>query len=104
MTPHFGLVNESTSDFAGDVYYCGNLVVFDLTTFEGLGGGDFSFDGTYEGETAGFIGKLHFKIVNFMIVGKLNCHGTGIFEGKLIKGTTLGALGGATIVQISIWN
>jgi len=104
MTPHFGYVNETTSDFAGDVYYCGNLVVFDMTTFEGLGGGDFLFDGTYQGDAAGFIGKLHFKIVDFMIVGKLNCQGTGIFEGMHIKGTSLGPLGAPTIVQISIWN
>ena len=104
MTPHYGHVTSSDSDFAGDVYYCGNLVIFDLTTFEGLGGGVFTFDGTYNGEDAGFIGKLHFKIVDGEIIGKLNCHGTGIFEGNLIKGTSVGALGGVTVVQITIWN
>jgi len=104
QTPHYGIVTASDSDFAGDVYYCGNLVVFDLATFEGLGGGDFEFTGTYNGEFAGFIGKLHFKIVNFMIIGKLNCHGFGAFEGNHLKGTSLGALGGSTTVQLTIWN
>ncbi len=104
MTPHYGYVTSSDSNFVGDVYYNGNLVIFDLTTFEGLGGGIFEFTGTYNGETAGFTGRLHFKIVDFMIIGTLKCHGLGIFEGKLIKGTSLGVLGGATSVQISIWN
>lgn len=104
QTPHYGHVTASDSDFLGDVYYCGNLVIFDLTTFEGLGGGDFEFDGTYNGETAGFTGKLHFKIVDFMIIGKLNLHGFGAFEGNHIKGTSLGVLMGSTTVQITIWN
>ena len=104
MTPHYGSVTPTHTDFAGDVYYCGNLVLFDPAMWLGLGGGEFIFDGTYDGETAEFIGKLHFKIENFQITGKLNCFGTGIFEGNHIKGISLGSLGGATIVQISIWN
>ncbi len=104
MTPHYGSVTDSYTGFIGTVYYCGNLVLFDPANWVGLGGGVFKFDGAYNGNVAGFIGKLHFKIENFQIIGKLTCHGTGIFEGKLIKGTSLGALGGATVVQISIWN
>lgn len=104
MTPHYGHITYSDSSLVGNVYYCGNLVLFDLALFEGLGGGIFEFTGEYDYETAGFYGKIHFKIKDFTIVGKLNCHGTGAFEGKLIKGTFIGALGGATDVQISIWN
>jgi hypothetical protein len=103
-TPHYGYITTSDADMVGNVFYTGNLVVFDLTTFEGLGGGVFEFNGNYDYETAGFSGRMNFKIKDFLIIGKLTAHGTGIWEGKLIKGTMLGVLGGATQVQITIWN
>ena len=104
MTPHYGVVIASDSDFTGDVYYIGNLVLFDPALFEGLGQGILELTGTYNGMYAGFDARMHFKIENFMIIGKINGHGYGAFEGNHIKGTFVAALGGVTSVQMFIWN
>ncbi len=53
QTPHYVVV--TTGDIAGDVYYCGNLIL-DETTYSGKGGGIFEFTGEYKGEPASFKG------------------------------------------------
>ena len=103
-TPHEGLVTWSDSDFYGEIYYCGN-VMLKLVTLDGVGGGYFSFTGIYgEGTVAGFYGKLNFKIESYYLTGTFNFHGTGAFEGKLLKGTSEGFVGGPYTAQLIIWN
>ncbi|MBK5134049.1 hypothetical protein JJE00_06440 [Candidatus Bathyarchaeota archaeon] len=76
---------------SGGLYYLGDLTL-NLTTYVGRGGGLFEFTGEYNGLPAGFVGKMHFKIENFLITGTFNCHGSGSLEG-LLKGTLVGPLG-----------
>ena len=84
QTPHYGKV--TVGDIEGEVYYCGNLIL-DLNTLSGKGGGIFEFTGKYNGEAAGFKGKLIFEIEDRVLTGTLNCPGSGAFEGILLKGT-----------------
>ena len=102
QTPHYGVV--TTGDIEGDIYYCGNLIL-DLNTFSGKGGGTFQFTGTYNGEAAGFKGKMIFEIENFALTGTLNCPGSGAFKNTLIKGTvsTVIILTHTTYVTIVLW-
>jgi hypothetical protein len=100
-TPHYGIV--TTGDIEGDIYYNGN-VVLDFVTFDGKGGGIFEFTGYYEGEAAGFRGKMLFVIEGGIVYGTLNCPGSGAFNGLLFKGTVVAPLGGTTIVELTIWN
>jgi hypothetical protein len=104
MTPHWGVILSSDADLTGDVFYIGNLVLTDPAMWVGLGGGTFEFDGLYNGLAAGFSGRFNFKIADFQVVGKLNCHGIGAFEGMLIKGTIIGFLGAPATVEITLWN
>lgn len=100
-TPHEGKVDTSDSDFSGDLYYSG-ILILDLSTYIGRGGGLFVFTGQYLGEDAGFVGKLHFDFNGGYIIGKFNCHGTGSLQG-LIKGTYEGWAGGIYTAQLIIW-
>ena len=103
-TPHVGIVTWSDADFHGDIYYCGNVMLV-LATYSGLGGGIFELTGFYgEGTAAGLIGRLNFKIEFGYLTGTFNLHGTGAFEGKLLKGTCEGGLGGPYEAQLIIWN
>ena len=104
MTPHYGEIITEESPLYGDVYYIGNLVIFDLVTFDGLGQGIFEFTGYYNCLPASFAGKMHFKIENAFITGAFVCHGEGALEGKLIKGTFESFLGAPTSVVLVIWN
>ncbi len=104
MTPHWGEIISEESPLQGDVYYIGNLVIFDLATFDGLGQGIFEFTGHYGSAEAGFEGKMHFKIKNAFITGAFVCHGSGALEGKLLKGTFEAFLGAPTSVVLVIWN
>ena len=100
QTPHYGEV--ISGDIVGDIYYCGNLIL-DLATYSGKGGGVFEFTGEYEGEPAGFKGKLLFEIEFGVVFGTLNCPGTGAFENILLKGTIDSVLGGSTLVSLILW-
>ena len=103
-TPHYGYVSYSDIDFGGDIYYCGN-VMLDFATWNGVGGGYFEFTGFYgEGITVGLTGKLNFKIVAGYLTGTFNFFGSGAFEGKHLKGTCEGPLGGPYEAQLIIWN
>ena len=103
-TPHYGEVTWSDTDFYGDIYYCGNIMAF-LPDWTGVGGGFFDFTGYYgEGAAAGLYGRLNFEIENAYLTGTFNLHGTGAFEGKLLKGTFEGVIGGLYTGQLIIWN
>ncbi|MHA1945169.1 MAG: hypothetical protein ACXAC6_13475 [Candidatus Hodarchaeales archaeon] len=100
QTPHTGVV--TAGDIGGSVYYCGNLKI-DWSTFCGKGGGMFEFTGFYNGEAAGFKGKLIFEIVDAELTGTLNCLGSGAFENVLLKGTMYTILGGTAEVTLVLW-
>jgi len=103
-TPHEGIVTWSDTDFYGEIYYCGNIML-NLVTLDGVGGGYFEFTGVYlEGTVAGFTGRLNFKIKGYYLTGTFNFFGTGAFEGKLLKGTCEGVVGGPYTAQLIIWN
>jgi len=103
-TPHEGEVTWSDTDFYGDIYYSGNIMLV-LATYDGVGGGIYEFTGFYgEGNAVGFYGRHNFKIEMGYLTGTFNFHGTGAFEGKLIKGTGEGPLGGPYNGQLIIWN
>ena len=103
QTPHYGHVTEG--DITGDIYYCGNLIL-DLATLSGKGGGIFEFTGLYNGEAAGFRGKMIFEIKSLVLTGTLNCPGTGAFANMLFKGTvdTIIIVSDLTYVTLVVWN
>lgn len=105
MTPHWGEVSDSDSDFYGDIYYIGNLKL-NLNTYSGRGGGYIDFEGYYNGIDAGFWGIMYFTIDELVLNGKMVLHGTGAFDGCLIKGTvsTILFVIPTTYVTITIWN
>ncbi len=107
-TPHDGHVVTGDSDFYGDLFLMSSLNVFDdmmaLTTLNSVGWGTFSFEGNYWEEAVGFTGQINFKIHEWYMIGKFTCHGSGGFEGSLIKGTIEGWIGGTNIVQMTIMN
>ena len=100
-TPHYGPI--IAGDIEGDIYYNGN-VELDFVTYCGKGGGIIEFTGTYNGDAAGFRGRLHFVIEFGVIIGTLNCPGSGAFNGLLLKGTFIAILGGNTVVNMIIHN
>ena len=104
QTPHFGTVQEG-GDIAGTLYYCGNLIL-DTISFNGKGGGYFEFTGEYHGAPAGFWGIMYFDIEALVLTGTLNLHGTGAFEGMLLKGTvyTILFVMPTTFVSLVVWN
>lgn len=103
-TPHDGEVKWSDTDFYGDVFYSGNIKL-NMVTYCGLGGGFFELTGFYgEGAELSLYGRLNFKIEFGYLTGTLNLHGTGALEGKLLKGTTEGMIGGTYTGQLIIWN
>lgn len=107
-TPHIGNVSYCEADFYGDLYLLSDLTVFDdilnPTTFNSVGRGIFEFTGYYNGDIAGFEGKMNFVIENFYITAKFVCHGTGAFDGHLLKGTVEHWLGGLCYAEMVIWN
>jgi len=102
-TPHEGIVTGSDALFDGNFIYIGDIML-KLVTLDGVGGGYFEFYGTYNEIAAGFVGILIFKIKGYYLTGTFNCHGTGAFEGKLLKGTIEGVVGGPYQAQLIIWN
>ena len=105
MTPHYGEVTESDSDFYGDLYYIGNLKL-NMDTFCGRGGGYFEFNGWYNGDEAGFWGIMYFTIDELVLTGRLVLHGTGALDGCLLKGTctTILFVLPTTTANLVIWN
>lgn len=107
-SPHYGHVLTGDADFYGDLYLLSSLNLFDdllaPTTFNSVGWGTFSFEGNYWEEAVGFSGQINFKIEDFYITAKFTVHGSGGFEGSLIKGTMEGWLGGINYVQMTIMN
>ncbi|MHA2255521.1 MAG: hypothetical protein ACXAAM_05575 [Candidatus Heimdallarchaeaceae archaeon] len=105
MTPHWGPILSSDSDFSGELYYIGNLKL-DLNTFSGRGGGHIEFTGFYNGDPAGFWGLSYFVIDELVLTGNLVLHGTGAFDGYLIKGTysTILFVLPTTSANIILWN
>lgn len=104
MTPHDGSILSSSVDIWGDLYYIGNLIIFDLATFEAKGGGYIEFTGSYNEFPAGFTGRMNFVIENFYITGTLNLHGSGSLDGMHLKGTMEGPLGGPYFAYLLIWS
>ncbi len=102
-TPHIGWVVDHP-DFSGNFTYIGD-VTLDFATYNGRGGGYFElYNAEYNGLPAGFVGKMHFKIVGGHLTGTFNCFGTGSLQGHL-KGTIEGWLGVITnTATLIIWN
>ncbi|MHA1211633.1 MAG: hypothetical protein ACTSSH_04140 [Candidatus Heimdallarchaeota archaeon] len=105
-TPHEGLILTSDADLNGDLFYLGDLTLFDNLldpiSLNSTGRGPFEFVGEYNGLPASFVGKLHIRIVNFYITGYFVCHGSGSLQG-LLKGTVEGWYGGTYSAQMVIW-
>ena len=103
-SPHYGSVVSSDSCFDGSIIYLGNLNLFDdlmdPTTFNSVGWGTVEFTGKYNGEPVGFAGIVTLKIQNYYITGKFVCHGSGAFDGMLVKVAFEGWLGSTCEAQL----
>jgi hypothetical protein len=93
--PHEGFL---TGDLTGDLFFMGNNNL-DAATVDGVGWGILTFVGTGADSGKSFEGIEHFKISSFWVSGKFTCHGSGLFEGMLIKGSMDGPLGGPYTFQ-----
>lgn len=92
--PHSG---DVWGDLTGSLVYVGDLNSNDwyftpdwhLVILGGVGGGSLTLDvdgGTFEG-------IMRFKIIDGVVYGKFTLHGSGSFDGMLLKGTFEGPLG-----------
>ena len=66
----------------------------DVATVDGTGWGTLWFVGTGDDTGKNFEGIMTLKISGFYVTAKFTCHGSGVLDGMLIKGTSEGGLGG----------